>query len=185
MNDTFNQKGLIINGKAKDGFTREGLIHSICRQITYHERLVLLKLLNNKHDVRYYSTACPEILSDVKYCGSTYYFSEMPKIFRFSKININASLRSIQSGIPLRALDIIGSRGFLLSNYQAEFEEYFVPGQDIVLYDSIPDAIEKANFYLSNESERQNIINRSFNIIETYFNYPMRIAELFRTAGLY
>ena len=53
---------------------------------------------------------------------------ELPCVFRYSKLNLNPTLKSIQSGIPLRALDIMGAKGVLLSNFQPELVEYFEDG---------------------------------------------------------
>ena len=38
-------------------------------------------------------------------------------MFANSKVNLNITLRNIKTGIPLRALDIMGAGGFLLTNY--------------------------------------------------------------------
>lgn len=183
MNQAFLDKGITINGKDSQGLTRDGLIHSINKEVTHTERIVLLSLLSKYHDVNYYSGECPELLKQIPYCGTAHYFSEMPKVFYLSKINLNITLKSILSGIPLRALDIMGSRGFLLTNYQPELTEYFVPDEDIVMYDSIADAVAKADFYLSHEQARQSVIDRSFEILNRDFTYPSRILEMFKTAG--
>ena len=53
----------------------------------------------------------------------------MPKIFKCSKINLNMTLRSIKSGIPQRAFDIMGCGGFLMSNYQPELQNISYPGR--------------------------------------------------------
>lgn len=184
LNQTFEKHNLTINGKDSRGLTRNGLIHSIDKEITRTERLVLLSLLNKFHDVNYYSTESPSLLKDVTYCGTAHYFTEMPKVFKVSKINLNITLKSIHSGIPLRALDIMGSGGFLLTNYQPEFMEYFVPEESIVMYESIADAVKKAEFYLTHEDSRQQIINHSMEILKQDFNYPSRILKMFKTAGL-
>lgn len=185
MNDAFLNAGITVYGSDSQRLTRDGLIHSINKEITHTERIVLLNLLNKRFDVNYYSGEQPELLKDVTYCGTAHYFTEMPKIFKLSRINLNITLKSIQSGIPLRALDIMGSQGFLLSNYQPELTEYFTPGQDIVLYESIADAFEKAEYYLSHEDARQLIIKNASSVLKSDFNYPSRIVSMFKTAGIY
>ena len=52
----------------------------------------------------------------------------MPLVFQNSKINLNITLRSIKNGIPLRAIDIMGAGGFLLTNYQNDFGLHFTDG---------------------------------------------------------
>lgn len=160
------------------------LIHAINKEITHTERLVLLSLLSKRYDVTYFSGEKPDILKDVPYGGTAHYFSEMPKIFHLSKINLNITLRSIHSGIPLRALDIMGCGGFLLSNYQSEFLDYFTPGESVALYEDIPDALLKADYYLNHDEERQKIIQKSLEILAQNFNYPSRIETMFSIAGL-
>ena len=84
----------------------------------------------------------------------------MPQIFACSKINLNPSLRIIQTGIPLRAFDIMGAGGFLLSNYQEELLELFEDGIEVVVYESPEDAVEKIDFYLRHEDLRREIAER-------------------------
>ncbi len=86
--------------------------------------------------------------------GSVDYYNQMPLVFKQSRINLNISLRSIKSGIPLRAFDILGSGGFLLSNYQADYLDFFTPGEDFAYYESKEDLLYKIDYYLSHEKER-------------------------------
>ena len=46
---------------------------------------------------------------------------------------MNISLRTIESAIPLRCLDIMACGGLLLSNYQEDFLEFFEPDVDFVM----------------------------------------------------
>lgn len=180
----FANAGIKIDCDGSGELSKSGLVHSINKEVTRRERIVLLNLLNQYYDVNYYSPECPKLLEDVIYCGTVNYLSDMPKVFRLSKINLNITLKSIQSGIPLRALDIMGSGGFLLSNYQPELAEYFVPDRDVILYESIPDALAKADFYLAHEDARHSVINHAFDVLNAHFTYPMRINQMFQTAGL-
>lgn len=98
------------------------------------------------------------------------YLTEMPAVFKKSRINLNISLRSIESGIPLRCLDIMGSGGFLLTNYQPELDEYFVNGEEYVYYESKEDMLEKINYYLSQDAEREAIAERGQKKVYEKFN---------------
>ena len=108
----------------------------------------------------------------------------MPKIFRLSKLNLNPTLKSIQSGIPLRALDIMASKGTLLSNYQLELAEYFTDGEDVIMYESIEDALDKADFYLKHDDLRTQITQNGFAKINEQFTYPERISQMLKIAGI-
>lgn len=109
------------------------------------------------------------------------YYKEMPYVFMASKINLNITLRSIKTGIPLRALDILGCGGFLISNYQEEFFEYFSPGDDMVIYESVPDLMDKIRFYLKNDDERlriaQNGRNKAFATLDQRSQLAKMIGE--------
>ena len=59
-------------------------------------------------------------LPNVINMGSVDYYDMMPYVFKCSDINLNITLRSIKTGIPLRAMDIMGAGGFLMSNYQVD-----------------------------------------------------------------
>ena len=89
--------------------------------------------------------------------GVADYYSEMPYVFSHSKINLNITLKSIHSGIPLRCMDIMGNGGFLISNFQEDFLDYFVPDEDFVYYTDADDLLNKIDYYLSHEKERKEI----------------------------
>lgn len=172
------------DGNPTEVLTVQGMIHSISTQVTHIERLVLCNMLGELCTAKYYSNTQPPALSHLQYGGSAHYHTEMPKIFRLSKLNLNPTLRSIHSGIPLRALDILSCGGVLLSNYQPELAEYFVDGEDVILYESLEDAVCKADYYLKHEEERRQIAQKGYEKVMTYFSYPDRIQTLLQTAEL-
>ena len=184
MNLNYAKNNLQIYESGGEKLSRAGLIHSIDKQITRTERILLLKLFAPKYNVHLYSTESVPLLSEIPFQGPADYFSEMPLIFKLSKVNLNPTLRSIHSGIPLRALDIIGSGGFLLSNFQPELAEFFPSDVAVAMYDSVEDALSKADFYLSHEVQRLTLIKNAHQIIETHFTYPDRINKMFQIAGL-
>lgn len=163
---------------------QRGIIFAIQRHITHIERLVLCNMLGRTHQMAYYSTEQPEQLAHLHYYGTAKYFTEMPKIFKLSKLNLNPTLRSIQSGIPLRALDILGCGGVLFSNYQPELAEYFEDGVDVIMYESVEDALEKADYYIKNDQLRQEIARRGHQKAYEKFSYPDKIEYMFRIAGV-
>jgi spore maturation protein CgeB len=120
----------------------------------------------------------PELLK-VNNCGSIDYYDEMPYVFRNSKINLNITLRSIKSGIPLRAMDIMGAGGFLISNYQEDFYDNFIPGEDMVMYESIDDLVNKCKYYLEHENERIQIASNGAGKVLEKHTYDVRFKEIF------
>ena len=136
---------------------KDYFIQFIQKKITSVERVKALNCLAEQYKVTLFSGSSDEELRQVEYNGYVDYLTEMPRIFRNSKINLNISLRSIVSGIPLRCIDIMAAGGFLLSNYQPELAELFVDGEDMVMYTSMDDLKEKAGYYLEHDAEREQI----------------------------
>lgn len=171
-------------GYKGEALAKRGIVHSINKMVTHTERLVLLNMLGYGRKVTYYSTEQPSMLSHLSYRGTANYFTEMPKIFHLSNLNLNPTLKSIQSGIPLRALDILACKGVLFSNYQPELLEYFEDGEDLILYESIEDAVEKADFYLSHPELLLSIRENGYQKVKLFFRYPEKIEFMLKTAGL-
>lgn len=152
----------------------------LARQVTAIERKEILTLLGQKRRVDLYTYESDIIIPGVVNHGKIDYYDDMPYVFANSKISLNITLRSIKSGIPLRALDIMGSGGFLLSNYQMEYDEYFVAGEDYVFYENPEDLEEKVDYYLSHEKEREEIRANGCRKVRQEHNYRSRIEMMMR-----
>ncbi len=61
------------------------------------------------------------LLPKAEYIGPVDYYDTMPYIFQHSRINLNITLKSIHSGIPLRCMDIMGSGGFPADELSGRF----------------------------------------------------------------
>lgn len=135
----------------------------LCRKITSMERQRLLAAIGERFPskLKLFTINKNAIIPHVKNMGAIDYYSEMPYVFANSKINLNITLKSIQSGIPLRAMDIMGAGGFLLTNFQADFLDYFIPDEDFVYYTDPEDLLAKIDYYLSHDKERNEIAQNS------------------------
>ena len=158
----------------------DNVIRDILRKkITQMERKTLLEYLGRYFKLDLYTQKCSPIIKNVYDLGWADYMSNMPRIFHRSKINLNFTMRSIKTGIPLRALDIMGAGGFLLTGYQAELDEYFVNGQDLVMADSPADMQQKIAYYLSHEEEREEIARNGQKKTIEKFDYRKILSQIF------
>ena len=105
----------------------------------------------------------------------------MPLVFKNSTINLNITLKSIQSGIPLRGMDIMGSGGFLLTNYQSGFLDFFIPDEDFVFFENTDDFISKIRYYLKHDNIRQQIIANSYGKMKDYHTFSHRVHTILET----
>lgn len=140
-------------------------------------RRALIELSKHFH-VNVYSNSNVSDLVRVRYCGSVDYWSEMPKVFSASRINLNFTIPNIKSGIPLRIWDILGSGGFLMTNFQAELPLYFTEGEDLVCFDGIDDLCEKTNYYLTHEDARLQIAKNGYEKVKKHHSYVDRIQTI-------
>ena len=150
----------------------------LARKITSNERLSLLHQLSLEFHLNLYSHQPSPQIPKAHFMGTADYYTLMPLIFKNSNINLNITLKSIYSGIPLRCMDIMGAGGFLLSNYQADFFDYFLPEEDFVFYESEEDCLQKTRYYLSHESERKQIAQNALGKMKDGHTFVHRVQTI-------
>lgn len=180
MEDIVRHYPLVVN---QDGFERLEWVYAhyfLARQVTALERKEILELLSQEYEVDLYTYEETPKLWKVRNRGTAEVMEEAPKIYRCAKINLNISLKSILTGIPLRAFEIMGSGGFLLSNYQREYEEYSCNGVDYVYYMDYEDLMEKVEYYLSHEKERKEIAKNGYENVKANHTYRNRVDAIMK-----
>ena len=171
-------------GQANLKLNRRGLAYAIESKITQAERTFLLSELSEICKVNLYAPGSATLPDGVVQKGPVGYYDKMPLVFYYSRLNLNPTLKSIQSGIPLRALDVMACGGVLFSNYQPELAEDFEDGKEVIMYSSMEEAIEKASYYLQNEETLQRIAELGNQKVRVEYTYPDRLEKMFRFAGL-
>ena len=58
-------------------------------------------------------------------------------------------------------------------------QEYFIPGEDFIYYESIDDATEKAAYFLTHENERKEIAHNAFEKIAASHTFHHRVQTMF------
>lgn len=149
----------------------------LARRLTSIERRELIEALSAVYNVTLYTPEkTPGLRVDNR--GSVDYYKEAPYAIKNAKINLNITLRSIVSGIPLRAFDIMGCGGFLLTNYQEDFLEFFEPDKDFVYYESKEDLLDKAKFYMENDTVRKKIAISGYEKVKESHTYTYRVNQI-------
>ncbi|MBO4908228.1 MAG: glycosyltransferase [Lachnospiraceae bacterium] len=178
--EDYNEIGKYVKidlGNDFNNAKNEIIRNMIRKQVTVKERESLLKSLGDRFNLDLYSKEKPAGIR-ANYLGTVDYIKEMPEAFATSKINLNISLRSILTGIPLRIVDILGAGGFCLTNYQAELSEYFENGRELVWFDSPEDLINKAEYYLTHDDEREQIAANGREAAEKLFSYDVLLTKI-------
>lgn len=154
----------------------------INRKITQTERSARLREIGacfgGDYRIALYTRDASAAFPGIENRGRIDYYDAMPYAFKCAKINLNFSLRSIHRGIPLRAFDIMGCGGFLLTNYQSDFFELFEPGVDFVYYESNEDLLDKIAYYLSHDEERNAIARSGHDKVAAEHTWEVRLSQI-------
>ena len=147
------------------------------RKLTNIERTLLIELLAERYHLHFHTwdweivppgvTRLPETDVEGAY-----------KVFYASKINLNITLRSIESGVPQRIFDIMSVGGFVLSNWQEEMPELFEEDKEIVLFKTPEEMLEKIDYYLSHEEERIRIGINGYQKVKNCYSCEHQLNKL-------
>lgn len=173
-----------ISNSFEDTDTYVAANYYLGMQISAKERLLTLAELGHTFPLSLYTRSDTSSLADIPgihFGGGVSTHLEMPKVFYYSKINLNITMRPIQSGLSQRIWDVLGCRGFLLTNYQSEIPEYFEIGKDLDCYESIPELKEKIAYYLSHEDIRRNIAESGYRKTVSQHTYIHRVCSILKT----
>lgn len=150
-------------------------------QVAETERFRTLNKLAEHFAVDLYTRSNTSGLQNVHIHNGIKTLTEMPKAFHLSKINLNMTIKPIETGLPLRIFDIMGCGGFLMTNYQSEISDLFEIGVDLETYSSMEELIDKCAYYLSHEKERKQIAFNGYQKVKHLHSYPQRILEMLKT----
>ena len=174
-------QALPMEPNADGAETKEFLFaqYVINRKITGLERPALLSAIARNHVVDLFTVDESFSVPNLRNHGRVEPYEQAQRVYKQSKINLNITLRSIKSGIPLRCMDIMGSGGFLLTNFQSDFLDFFIPGEDFVYYENTQDLLEKIAYYLGHDQEREMIARNGHDKVAAGHTFRHRVAEIF------
>lgn len=148
------------------------------KNISSLERIEAINHLAERYQTVLYSNSYIEN-ENVIQRGRVNYRNQMPLVFMASALNLNLSIRSIRSGIPLRCMDIMGAGGVLFSNMQPELMEYFEEGIEWIGFSNMDELMDKAEFYLTQEDLRRQIAIRGYQKVKAEFTYQHALQKIF------
>lgn len=154
---------------------------AICMEVSARERETVLSVLGTYYPVTWYGGAdLPRELErkQIRNAGYADYAKEMPLIFKNSKINLNITSKTIETGIPQRVFDILACGGFCLTNYQPEVAACFADGRELVMYQSMEDLLAKTAYYLQHAEERCQIAERGQRKAREQFSLEKRVFDM-------
>lgn len=147
-------------------------------KVAAEARTGALNALSYRHNVDLFTTSDISRVSRVHCHPAADYHTEAPLLFTQSKINLNFTIPNIENGIPLRVFDILSSGGFLLTDYREELCKQFETGKDLVVFENTADLLQKADYYLTHEEERQQIARNGQKKVQHFHQYNQRLTKI-------
>ena len=160
----------------------EKLAFLLGRYHSHIERIITINQLSERFNIKVYGDdnwlkskvlKRPEI-----YMGNAEHYTEMPKVFKVAKVNLNITRAFVETGLPMRVFDVLGSKGFLVTNNKYDISRLFKDGKDLVVYRDLQDLIEIFHYYLEHDKEREDIKRQGFETIKENHTYPIRIKKI-------
>lgn len=108
------------------------------------------------------------------------YYRELPVFYRSAAINLNITQPQVRRGLNQRFYDVLACEGFLISDHNDEIAPLFTPGEDLVVFDDVPDLIEKVGYYLRHPEQRRTIARAAREKVLARHTMRHRMEELTR-----
>ena len=183
-------------------YQKAGLAHKMipsqwaCNPLTYHPQMT-----QKTRDISFIGSARgvrPHLIDEIRKSGlkvdvfgdgwhedSFIPFYDMVRIFGQSKINLNLCDTPTlgPQSIKKRLFEIMGCGGFAITTPMENLEEYYEPDKEIVVVSSVPELIDKARYYLSHESERENIARRGYARTIANHTWTQRLSDIIKQTG--
>ena len=152
----------------------------LIRKIANIERTCVLNILGEMFPVTLYTNGGTDVsmLPNVKVMPPIEPGKPLLKVYTCSKINLNISLKGIEGGTPQRVMDIMGAGGFMMTNYCAETAELFEEDKEIVMFRTPEELVEKSDYYLSHDEEREKIAKAGYEKVLNCYTYEKKLKRL-------
>lgn len=106
------------------------------------------------------------------------YGNDMYAILRKSKITINMHIGDTKYAGNMRLFEATGSRCLLITDNKKGIENLFNINDEIVVYENFDDLLNKINFYLDNNTQREMITMKGYNKTFTNYNYKIKAKNI-------
>lgn len=152
----------------------------LIRKLANIERVCVLNMLAENHQVFLYTNSRVDasLLTKVSIRPPVPAGEMLSYVFAGSKINLNISLKGIEGGTPKRVMDVLGAGGFVLTNYCEETAELFEEDKEIVMFKTPEELLQKVDYYLEHESEREQIAAAGHKKVMECYTYKKKIKKL-------
>ena len=112
----------------------------------------------------------PNLKKDIFVIGD-----DMVNTINSFKIHFN---RNVADDVNYRTFETLGCKTFLLTNETENLNKLFNIGEHLITYNSKDDLLEKVNYYLNNDNEREQIAENGYKWVLKNHTYDNRAKEI-------
>lgn len=153
---------------------------TLARKLSNIERQLLLALIAEKYDFRLYTRENEIVPEGIRKYPPVNAMTEQLKVFSSTKINLNITLRSIESGVPLRVFDIMSRKGFVLTDYRSDASELFEEDSEIVMFRTPEEMLDKIDYYLAHDDQRKKIGQNAYEKVKKCYSYERQLEKMIK-----
>lgn len=113
------------------------------------------------------------------YQGGRLSYDMLRKLYSVSTINLNMPSPQIFTGFQPRTFEIAACKGFQIADWREELDEVFTE-KELVTFKTIPDLIEKIDFFTKNPEKRIPYIENSYKKVVENHSWEIRIKEIMK-----
>ncbi|KAB0497903.1 CgeB family protein [Pseudomonas vancouverensis] len=158
----------------------EKLAYLLGREHSWQERINLIRQLEGRLSISVHGNSdWQDVISC--YAGHADHFSQMPKIFQRSRINLNLTRSFVENGLPMRVFDVLSCGGFLVTNDKQDLHKLFTDGKDLVIFRDTQDLMEICAYYLEHDEERKAIAEQGHATLAENHTFLSRMIDMVST----
>ena len=111
---------------------------------------------------------------------------ELMNVYNSSKLCINIPQIQCEKALPFRVLDIMASKGLLITKHHEESDIFDFFGKDcpVVMYKDIDDLERLCRYYLENEEERLALVAKCNALVAKGFSFQERCSDILRIGNV-
>lgn len=87
------------------------------------------------------------MMDDGTYRGRLEYYTELPKLFNATAINLSLPTTPIKTGVSSRIFDILSSGGFVMAPYKSDIANLLKLDDEMICFHHIDDLREKIDYF--------------------------------------
>jgi spore maturation protein CgeB len=115
-----------------------------------------------------------------KFAGFIDSHEEMARLYNLVKVNLNITETQFKTTLSPSIFNILACKGFALTDYRMDLEEFFDLGKELVCFRDENDLREKIKYYIRNPDEREEIGRRGLEKVLASHTYKNRIERMIK-----